>query len=429
MSIGYKPKIAPFGDDKLNERMGHFNDLSTGLDQFVRDSFYKNANPFNLKYPQTVGEDFNNTVNYNTNQSSEYAKARMDDPDGIKHNATEPFVFFEFMEVTPSTKLKSMRDMAQRRNRTYSNLRKERNLSNEFEKGFLRDATVAQNVQTYYALNPTDQQITTNANESPAGKGISNTQTIKEAADEAAHNGWLTAVNRQYHGSIAMYMPTDIQINDSIIYNENTRKTFGIITGAGEAKVSDLQDVGARAAATAAGTGFGKLMSMLSKVFSGKMATMVAEQGTSIGTIIGAGGSSVVSDERQRNFGKASNPHDYMAYQSTAMRTFTYTFTFLPDSSDESNEVTRIIKEFRSAAHAKRDTPTLVDVPSHVIVTHHGAGDMIQLPPLVIESVNVTYNPNNSSFFMENNNPVEVAMSVTLREIVPIYMQDVEAGY
>ena len=152
-----------------------------------------------------------------------------------------------------------------------------------------------------------------------AGKGISNTQTIKEAADEAAHNGWLTAVNRQYHGSIAMYMPTDIQINDSIIYNENTRKTFGIITGAGEAKVSDLQDVGARAATTAAVSGFGKLMSMLSKAFSGKMATMVAEQGTAAGTIVGAAASSVVSDERQRNFGKASNPHDYMAYQSTAM--------------------------------------------------------------------------------------------------------------
>ena len=65
----------------------------------------------------------------------------------------------------------------------------------------------------------------------------------------------------------------------------------------------------------------------------------------------------------------------------------------------------------------------------HVIVTHHGAGDMIQLPPLVIESVNVTYNPNNSSFFIEGNNPVEVGLSVTLKEIVPIYMQDVEAGY
>ena len=26
-----------------------------------------------------------------------------------------------------------------------------------------------------------------------------------------------------------MYMPTDIQINDTIVYNENTRKTFGIM--------------------------------------------------------------------------------------------------------------------------------------------------------------------------------------------------------
>ena len=53
---------------------------------------------------------------------------------------------------------------------------------------------------------------------------------------------------------------------------------------------------------------------------------------------------------------------------------------------------------------------------------------MIQLPPLVIESVNVTYNPNNSSFFKNGDNPVEVAMSVTFKEIVPIYRQDIEGG-
>ena len=67
-------------------------------------------------------------------------------------------------------------------------------------------------------------------------------------------------------------------------------------------------------------------------------------------------------------------------------------------------------------------------VPEHVIVSHHGAGDMSQLPPLVIESVNVSYNPNNSSFFVEDGHPVEVGMSVTLKEIVPIYKQDVEGG-
>ena len=53
---------------------------------------------------------------------------------------------------------------------------------------------------------------------------------------------------------------------------------------------------------------------------------------------------------------------------------------------------------------------------------------MIQMPPLVIESVNVSYNPNNSSFFVEGGHPVEVGLSVTLKEIVPLYKQDVEGG-
>ena len=45
-----------------------------------------------------------------------------------------------------------------------------------------------------------------------------------------------------------------------------------------------------------------------------------------------------------------------------------------------------------------------------------------------IESVNITYNPNNTSLFKNGNNPVEVAMSVTLKEIVPIYRHDIEGG-
>jgi hypothetical protein len=43
--------------------------------------------------------------------------------------------------------------------------------------------------------------------------------------------------------------------------------------------------------------------------------------------------------------------------------------------------------------------------------------------------VNVSYNPNNTSFFMHGNNPVEVGLSITLKEIVPIYKHDVEAGF
>jgi hypothetical protein len=54
---------------------------------------------------------------------------------------------------------------------------------------------------------------------------------------------------------------------------------------------------------------------------------------------------------------------------------------------------------------------------------------MIQLPACFIETVNVTYNPNNTSFFKRNNAPVEIGLSVGLKEIVPIYADDVERGY
>ena len=94
----------------------------------------------------------------------------------------------------------------------------------------------------------------------------------------------------------------------------------------------------------------------------------------------------------------------------------------------DKKQVTQIIKSFRRAAHAKRNDSLTLTVPDHVVTSFHGAGDMIQMPPTVIESVNVTYNPNNTSFFKNGNNPVEVAMSVTFKEIVPIYRHDIEGG-
>ena len=63
------------------------------------------------------------------------------------------------------------------------------------------------------------------------------------------------------------------------------------------------------------------------------------------------------------------------------------------------------------------------------MLLYHGSKDMIQLPPLVIETVNVTYNPNNSSFFRHGNAPVEIGLTVSFKEIVPIYRADVMAGY
>ena len=148
-----------------------------------------------------------------------------------------------------------------------------------------------------------------------------------------------------------------------------------------------------------------------------------------VGALGGYGIGDIVTQELQRTLGRKGNPNEFAAYENTALRSFTFNWTLLPDNEYESNQIAGLIKFFRKSAHATKGGPLKITVPDECIVSFHGAKDMIQIPPCFIESVNVTYNPNVSSFFRRNNSPVEVGLGVTLKEIVPIYSDDVERGY
>ena len=441
MSDAYERKLNDsMGLDFPNIRLP--DDMGGGVFQprvQTRD-FYKKSTTFNLKYPETVGEDFNTVTNYNSNASSHYAKSRIadkgrqgpDDEPGILKDSMEPFVFFEFMEITPKKKLDRLENMGEagKKARTHSSRKGNAMNFSKAAGGGNTDPNDLEFQGTYYSLLQ-DYMPDSVTGDSNPHQG----STMLEAAGEAGKGGWFTAALRQYAGSIALYMPTDIQINDQIVYNEATRKVAGILEGG----MADLSGESAgtvatsQASMTALGTGVGALSEkyipkLLGKAFP-KATEFIADKGKVLGGFLGAAGASIVSDEYQRSTGKATNPHDYMAYQSTGLRSFTFTFTFLPDSKDESDQVTKIIKQFRVAAHAKRNDSLTLTVPDHVVTSFHGAGDMIQMPPTVIEAVNVTYNPNNTSFFKDGNNPVEVAMSITLKEIVPLYRHDIEGGF
>ena len=235
----------------------------------------------------------------------------------------------------------------------------------------------------------------------------------------------MHTAKRNYIGSVALYMPTDIQINDTMVYNEDTRK-IGALAEAildGEAQMGDVlnkQVILDPAVLTllAAGTAYAA-----DKVGVG------SSTATAITALTTYGIGDIMQTELQRSTGKILNPNELLRYQQTSLRSFTFNWTFLPDNEFESNEATDIIKMFRKAAHATKNSSTLITVPDHVVTSFHGAKDMIQLPPCYIESVNVTYNPNVSSFFKRNNAPVEIGLGITLKEIVPIYADDVEGGF
>ena len=378
-------------------------------------SKYRTMAPFNLKYPSTVGEGFDSETNYNSNESSEYAKLRSTgEQTGIHQDAIEPFMFFEFMTLMTTNNTNPD---------SYTKLNeakwKDQNL------GGTKDSQYAQSWASIIEMSQKTEE-----REIDGETVIQKTHNAEELFTEfKARKGYLDPAIRVYDGSVALYMPTDIQVNDSVLYNDNSRKTFGTIGGL---TTDALNMDSAKAAATskagvgAAGATLGKGLETLFKKSS---SAALKSFGGVVGGLAGVAGADVIGDEYQRSTGKASNAHEYMAYGSTGMRTFSFTWTFLPDSKAESQSATDIIKHFRMAAHATKNDVVTINVPDHVVVSFHGSKDMIQLPPLVIETVNVVYNPNNSSFFRHGNAPVEIGLTVSFKEIVPIYRADVMAGY
>ena len=352
------------------------------------------------KYPQSVGNDTRaDNISFNSHQSSEYAIKRMD---RISEATHEPFMLFEFMSIDEDKAQAKIKAGAKQ----------------------LKDTAAA--IKNFTTAPIEEKERAVVAGGARAKRALMNRGMTKEEVSDGLNRiknkvaGFITNAStpaeRNYTGSIALYMPTDIQINDSMVYNEDTRKlgaALNAFASGADGELVNWVTATDPAVLAAAGGAAG--------VLPGVPAALTAVVTGSIGTL--------VQTEMQRHTGKVMNPNELTRYSQTALRTFTFNWTILPDNEYESNQAQGLIKFFRKSAHAKRTSSTLVTVPDHVVTSFHGAKDMIQLPPCFIESVNVTYNPNNSSFFKRNNAPVEIGLGVTLKEIVPIYAADVERGY
>jgi len=351
------------------------------------------------KYPQTVGNDtYVDNINFNSHQSSEYAIQRMDE---ISETTHEPFMLLEFMTI----------DEAQAQEKIEIGSRTIKKVMNFG--GLFKDTEAGQKLQA-------------EATASGGDYGEMSAAAIEEGAAEAGGEeftvrGFLQNLDRtaerNYTGSIALYMPKDIQVSDTMMYNEDTRKLGAALTGI--AKGGQDTEV----------FNYTVLSDPAVLATIGAVAGFIPVVPQAVVTLLGGGIGAIASGELQRNTGKVMNPNELLKYGQTALRSFTFNWTILPDNEFESDQAAGLIRFMRKSAHAKRTSSTLVTVPDHVISSFHGAKSMIQLPPCFIESVNVTYNPNNTSFFRRNNAPVEIGLALTLKEIVPIYAADVDKGY
>lgn len=364
------------------------------------------------KYPMSVGNDGNgmHEINFNSNETSEYAKERISNLAPMTH---EPYMMFEFMRVDNDNYGEKTSQYVQTK---AASLWKQ-TVAGGFKKLVGTKESNLEGAQNAIAAGSRTIGQIVDQGGSQYAKNVA-AATFNKIKDWAQSIG--TLVNRKYMGSVSLYMPTGIEINDQMVYNDDSRKMGAFAETLFSDNYADIFNPTTMTSPTALAAG-----GFLAGALPGVSGTLAA--------LTGAGLGMVVQTEVQRASGKIANPNEITMYNSTPLRTFTFSWTILPDSHFESEQATGLIKMFRTGAHARKDNKMLITVPDHVIVSFHGAGkagtEMIQLPPCVIESVNVSYNPNNTSFFKQNNAPVEIGLSVGLKEMAPLYQADVEAGY
>ena len=245
---------------------------------------------------------------------------------------------------------------------------------------------------------------------------------------------------RVLNKTIAMYMTAGIGVNDTMNYDQQSRTTAAVYDSMRDGFLDGTFKDKGEAANFLGNKGSGSTFKEDIKVLSSGQAAKVGGlfgwgasklgKGANnlVGAALGGGFADIAGDEQLRNMGKALNPNEYMQYKNTALRSFNFQWKMLPDSAKESEDCQEIIKIFRGAAHAHKKSDITLSVPDYVHVSFHGVGGMVNMPACVISNVSIVYNPNAASFFRQNNNPVEIDVTITLSEIVPIYRDDVELG-
>ena len=256
---------------------------------------------------------------------------------------------------------------------------------------------------------------------------------LDKAKDSAGMMKMLTTAYKSWKpkkipgDTIVLYMTPGISIADSISYDEDTRKLAAVIEELDSVNLKDhmtgqgANDMTTLAISAAAGIG-AAAGNLLSKVLPGGAITGM------VSTLLGGSVADAIKGEAEMRRGATMNPNEYIRYKSTPLRNFSFDFKFLPDTPEESIHCKNIIKSFRKNAHATKASSITIEIPSTCIVSFHGIKDIVQLPPLVVTSVNTTFSPTAVTRFTDKR-PVEMNFSVSLQEIQPIYSGDVEAGY
>lgn len=204
--------------------------------------------------------------------------------------------------------------------------------------------------------------------------------------------------------SVGLYFPTGFNVSDELNYDT---ESLGTITGT----VLNAMEGGNSGASGVTKDNVLDLTTNTAKRFAAGA--------------IGAG--SAFSRATQT----VTNPQEFMLFNSPGMRSFSFSFNFIPQSQNEADTVPQIIRFFRRAAYPVELNTLEYQFPNTFAVSYsEGTSEnIIKMPELACTSVSVTYNPNSMSYFVQGNQPVETTLELSFTELRPISRSLVDEGF
>ena len=227
--------------------------------------------------------------------------------------------------------------------------------------------------------------------------------------------------------SVALYLPSGIGNSTSVSYGDFETGIAGYAVMSGIDFGKSLQEEDFVGAAT--------------QLFD-KSKTLIkdAVKNLTLKGLETLGGGEGLVQNFDKIFGQTLNPYIEVAFQSTGMRTFDYTFKFAPKSRAETDEVKAIINLFRfhMLPEMKGTSSRYLTLPSTFDIHYMWQSGRTsakensfynKIATCVLTNVGVDYTPNGEVQSFGDGAPTQISMSLQFKETEMMTKQHVNQGF
>ena len=197
----------------------------------------------------------------------------------------------------------------------------------------------------------------------------------------------------------------------------------------GDGRINPLQLAGLEVAGKALSQGFGAAGKTAEDMLSGLSQTSSQAKEALKGVISGAAVGISADEVLARTQGAVVNPNLELLFKGPTLRPFNFTFQMGARNEEESDEIMRILRFFKQGGSPQRTAAQyLVKAPHTFQIEYLHRGEdgeqnkyLNKIKECALLSVGVNYTPNNNYATFKNGAPVSIEMSLSFKELEPVF--------